>query len=464
MKGHKYTVDDIYRHIIRKLDASIEFADDRNKLVVALLEANPWIYNEPHSMESSVKQTKAAISPAPRQQSYVSCIEQIATYIIKGKLRDEQKQGQSTIKVRTVPVFYQDRRVEYVEDMACREMRGDYIVTEEQAVRQKRLFKAYKQPDLDQNYFDRMFLHHTEEGKRFRLQCLQVMQDTLDRLGQYIGLHISDKSERQSYIQSRLAGLQQSSDRGRVNQVYAINHMSDKRQFAIIRAMYNDLKGNYQLAKKQLSNELQFRKKSRHSTSYNINEDTCYTENGQLIQISKNRVLLSDSATYRGLIMNYRVLKGKYKNSVDSDLWALLLVFEDILKNTKFTPVETFVINGLLQNYTQKEICNQFQQLQLGFFTKDQISRMINIIIPRKLQMTYLNDVEEWLYTEKLKGRYKQCAQCREIKLLNQRHFGIDRRMRDGYKSYCRSCERSTRKITKKIPDHDYIMRVVKLK
>lgn len=427
------------------MDYSIEYADQRSRHINNLID-NRRIH----------------ISSDDRQHR--KYMENLADYILRGKTEQASSAHQYKVKIQTKQYAVRDKRVEYVANLSKREEMGDFLHHPEQKIREKRVSKSYKQADMNRVYFDQMFPDHSAEARQFRYECLQTIKETVEDLRISIGLHISDKQERQQFIDKKIQELEQ---RGKQLTTSLHSYFNGKWQFSLLKSMYNDLKGDYEWSKRTLSEELHFRKRCIHTTKYEINEHTYYYVHDHVVEVSKNRILLSDINTYRGLLMTYGDLKDKYKTAVDTDIWALLLVFEELVRLTKFTRTEKFVINAVFRNLSQRDIKEQYKSLGWGDLSKDSISRMINVVIPRKILATYVSRVEEWVFTEKLRGEYKACTQCGNVKLLNDRYFGRDRRNRDGYKSNCKVCDNLrtiTRKVAKKDPQRGYCMEAIKLK
>ena len=41
-----------------------------------------------------------------------------------------------------------------------------------------------------------------------------------------------------------------------------------------------------------------------------------------------------------------------------------------------------------------------------------------------------------------MKGKYKKCSKCGEIKIANERHFGKHPKTKDGFQSVCKECDK----------------------
>src|SRR5690606_24436056 len=135
---------------------------------------------------------------------------------------------------------------------------------------------------------------------------------------------------------------------------------------------------------------------------------------------------------------------GKYYDKFNSDIWALLVTFEDLLRNTEFTYDEKFVLECLFENMNQTQIREKYDELNIEQMTSYRVSNLINNIIPNKILNTYLCSGEEWLYTYKLKGKYKAGSKGGEVKLIStERHFTRNATSRDGFYSICNTCRSS---------------------
>jgi hypothetical protein len=487
----QFTVQDVYQSINKKLDYDLRYGKERTKLVSELIENNQWIYNLKSTNRIIAKENKKKNSFLAEDQSFDKVLDKIATYIVFAKFKDEQDEldyqnkikeknelEQKGIRKRTMnedeklkklinqittyhhklikKVIKFPERIELAGNVAKREEKGDFVVTEEIKERTKKAKFTHRKDDISDTYWDKMYpserknlipfydvdIHNESSNKsilakEFRKETLKQMKNDLDQLAKYLGLDITDKDKKRLHIKKL---------REHLNELFKDSPIDGDRRYNIMRKMYTDLKADYEEAKRILTNELRVNA-DKCSTVYAIDSDTWYeNENGEIVEISKNRVLMSDVNTYKGLILTYKDLKDKYNNKQDSDIWALLMDFEKVLNNTKFTNEEQFVLSVVLDGYSQKQIRDMYKKLNTKEMNERKISNMINNTIPNKLLNTYLEMIDEWLYTYKIKGEYKKCVKCGEIKLIsNDRYFGKDPRNKDGFKSICKKCDNYTK-------------------
>lgn len=460
-----YNLNDVKNKLINKLDYNLKYGDDRIKLVTKLLEDNQWIYRLISTNRSIGKEIKKKNSFRSEEQPFDKLIEIISSYIYYAKFKNKEDEDEYKKKLKQLQDIQtkkkdvldialsklvseiqgyhhrlmkkqlkEDKRIEYSNNLSERENKGDFLNTEEQKYRQSKLKRNYKKDYIPESYWDE--LSYSEEENLNRKKILLQMESELNKLYKYIGLDIKDKDEREKHKKEIIK---------RINTSLSPEEkkiFNGKRQLGIITNMYNQLKGDYEIAKKLLTNEIEFKRLSKGTTEYDINSDTWYEDHqGNIIELSKNHILLSDKNTYKGLILNYKDLKDKYQNKMNHDIWALLFVFEELLNNTEFTQDEKFVLDMLFDNYNQKQIREKYENINLTTLTKDRISRIINNHIPNKLLNTYLNSMEDWLYTYKIKGKFKTCSKCGEIKLANERYFGKSPITKDGLQSVCKICD-----------------------
>lgn len=482
----KHKIQRIYDDIVSKLNYELKYANERVALVNELignLDKNNWIC-ELLSYEEIINRVhKKKDSPLAEDQLLDKLFDQISEYLNHPKFKDkddeelyqrmikEKKAIESKgLRKRTIEdqvrlnELYQkiqkyhrnliirnkntNKRVESYGDIAAREEVGDFIHTEEGLSRAKKIIRKYKRDDLPSDYWDVMFpkymydnlpkkflsYNKIVDGKKLRKEIYEQFKKEIEYLKNLLGYNIKDKEARKKYVNQLL-------------KIWEDQGINAKKKYAVTKAMYNNLVSDFHEATKILVHEVDFGGAGNHGTGYGISSDTWYTDGeGNIRDVSKNWIRLNDLNTYRGLILYYKDLKDKYKDNQQSDIWALIFVFEELIKSADFTPEEKFVLDAVFDAVPQQEIIREFEVNGFKSITKYRLSNLINNIIPNKLLNTYLNQVEEWLYTDKLKGIYKKCSKCGEVKLLNERYFRKQKDCKDGFRPECRICEQSAKK------------------
>jgi hypothetical protein len=472
------SLKDVYDNIISKLNYELEFASDRTELVNRLIEENSWIYSLVSTERMMKNQIKKKTSFLSENVAFDKLMERLSTYITHAKFKDLRdkvyyealthslKESEKVNKrqrtenhesellnladqissyhhklIREQINGKEDKRVESTDDLVTRETGGDFVSSEEQMHRTKKLVRNYKTDSISDTYWDSMFspvrkslipyydydmhdesLNKSILSKTFRKDSFEQLEKTVQNVGKITGFHLKNSENRAKFIEN-------------------LTNEKGKKYVSQLRRLYTELKGDLELSKKILTVVVVPKRLEKTSTVIDINSDTHYTnEQGEETELSKNYIRMSDPNTYKGLILTYKELKDKYHDSHESDWWALIKTFEGLLEQTKFTEDEQFVLDMLFDNYTQTQIRENYGELNVGNMTTRRISNLINTTIPNKIRDSYLDSVEDWLYTEKIKGSYKTCNKCGETKLLNERHWHKEPKGVDGFKNSCKTC------------------------
>lgn len=151
-------------------------------------------------------------------------------------------------------------------------------------------------------------------------------------------------------------------------------------------------------------------------------------------------VNFADHEVIEFLFHEYSNLKQYCFDNIESDLKHVLMDFERLVDDTPFSEIlkEIFIlkVDGLCHNEINKELEHKYQ-IKFG---KQHISTLIRNSIPKKIIETYRKQLEDWFYREIVKGKYKCCTRCGEIKLASDNYFSKDKKGVFGYKSICKMC------------------------
>lgn len=472
------------RNLIGKLDNDLKYAEDRVELVRSLIDENEWIYDLLSTKRIILKEHKNKSDFLAEDQSLDKIFDIFNTYITFCKFKNEEDEKYYNRKLvekglaEKKPLKQRDHDkingiLDYITSLphksivtdlkkkSHRELFSDEICeedlsllagNEEESYRRKQVLHNKKREKITNEYWDKMFKDrrvaipfyddwYKEEYKsvpavKFRKQVMSQMESDIRKLKGILGLGIKDKEERDKHVSNLIKDWD---DKGKDVGI------SGLKQYAIARKMYASLVSQYEETKMILAKEFGFNI-SKHETRYEINSDTYYyDEEGGLVEVSKGIVNLNNPDTYKGLLLNYKELRDKYSDKPNSDWWGLIRTFEDLLSKTKLSNKEKFVLKALFDNLTDNEI-RELLEIEGYDITRQSVNNMILKTIPKKIWNTYLDSLDEWLYTYKIKGEYKKCSKCGEVKLVsNNRYFGKDIRNKDGFKSICRECDNYTK-------------------
>lgn len=117
----------------------------------------------------------------------------------------------------------------------------------------------------------------------------------------------------------------------------------------------------------------------------------------------------------------------------DDDLSLVLYDLELLMNNIEIREEDLDIVNKYRGGISQDDIVKE-----LGV-SQQNVSQIINKLSDNVIQ-EYENIYEDWYYLDRVKGKYKKCSKCGEIKLHNK--FRKDALKIDGLRYNCRQCDK----------------------
>lgn len=124
------------------------------------------------------------------------------------------------------------------------------------------------------------------------------------------------------------------------------------------------------------------------------------------------------------------LLKVKRGGDLTSDLNCILFDLENLIRDTEFTKDQKRVLHYWRADKTQKEIASYLD------ISQQMVNKHIDKCVEKIIE-TYIRVYEDWYYLNKVKGEYKTCSKCKEVKLVKE-FYKIGK---GKYKSKCKSCK-----------------------
>lgn len=128
------------------------------------------------------------------------------------------------------------------------------------------------------------------------------------------------------------------------------------------------------------------------------------------------------------------LLKVPTSTNFDSDLACLTYDLNNIIKKIQLTHSEKVVLNLWKNKDSTANKIAEYLNVSQPYITKTLNG------IAKKISEQWWEDYENWYYLNIVKGSYKKCCRCNEVKLTNK--FGKDSRNKDKLKNYCRKCDK----------------------
>lgn len=190
-----------------------------------------------------------------------------------------------------------------------------------------------------------------------------------------------------------------------------------------LNTIYRQVKGEIPYMRERLARPITFKSIGKSSGAF----DYDYSQ-----------MNFTDVECVRELFINIADLKDRHYAKL-GDMWTNLVILDQLIEKTEFTKLEEAIIEMVRSNHSYQEVIEQYQKYDDPKSDKT-IKRMLDEYIPKKLVDTYKQWKEDWLYTEIIRGKYKTCTKCKEVKLLNKRNFYKESKGKDGFKSKCIKC------------------------
>lgn len=132
------------------------------------------------------------------------------------------------------------------------------------------------------------------------------------------------------------------------------------------------------------------------------------------------------------------------RQTLIGDLGLLIYDMDKMLKLANLNSIET----NILREYRYRD--KTFTKIANEMGVKRHYVASVIKRIAKKVINVYEDLYEDSYYLHYVKGKYKRCSKCGEIKIANERHFSPDKRNIDGFQSFCKDCNAERMRVTAK--------------
>ena len=155
-------------------------------------------------------------------------------------------------------------------------------------------------------------------------------------------------------------------------------------------------------------------------------------------------VSLCDPKVVSAVLCNYSSLKQESWGEFEKDLWYLMQEFDEIadiaLKDYPlYDRICEYKVDGLQNIDIQEKIQEEFGIKH----SVEYISSLWRNKIPKLIASAAEDKLLNWYFSSEMKGKYKKCSRCHQIKLAHNKYFSKNKTSRDGFYSICKDCRNS---------------------
>ena len=213
------------------------------------------------------------------------------------------------------------------------------------------------------------------------------------------------------------------------------------REAFIIKTAIIDLRKDQYILKDAYRKPIVAKNVTRSKHFIPLDSDFSFDDEGYVVP---EGVSLCDPKVISAILCNYSLLKEESWGDFERDLWYLMQEFDEMadaaLKEYPlYDRICEYKIDGL-QNIDIQE------KLQEEFGIKhsvEYISSLWRNKIPKLIASEAEDRILDNYFLNNMKGRYKRCSRCGEIKLAHNKYFSKNKTSKDGFYSICKCCRNS---------------------
>ena len=182
--------------------------------------------------------------------------------------------------------------------------------------------------------------------------------------------------------------------------------------------------------------------RSRHFIP--LESDFSFDDEGYVVP---EGVSLCDPKVVSVILCNYSLMKQESWGEFEKDLWYLMQEFDEVadaaLKEYPlYDRICEYKVDGLQNIDIQEKIQEEFGIKH----SVEYISSLWRNKIPKLIASEAEDRLLDWYFLNEMKGKYKKCSRCGEIKLAHNKYFSKNKTSKDGFYSICKKCRNSKAK------------------
>ena len=210
------------------------------------------------------------------------------------------------------------------------------------------------------------------------------------------------------------------------------------REAFIIKSAIIDLRKDQYLLKDAYRRPIIAKNVTRSKHFIPLESDFSFDDEGFVVP---EGVSLCDPKVVSAVLCNYSLLKQESWGEFEKDLWYLMQEFDEVadaaLKDYPlYDRICEYKVDGL-QNIDIQE------KLQEEFGIKhsvEYISSLWRNKIPKLIASEAEDRILSQYFLTEMKGKYKKCSRCSEVKLAHNKYFSKNKTSKDGFYSICKCC------------------------
>ena len=175
-----------------------------------------------------------------------------------------------------------------------------------------------------------------------------------------------------------------------------------------------------------------------------LEEDFSFDDEGYIVP---QGISLCNPKVVESILCNYSLCKQESWGEFEKDLWYLMDDFDKVadaaLKDYPlYEKIVEYKIDGLQNIDIQEKI-----QMEFGIkHSLEYISSLWRNKIPKLIASEAEDRLLDWYFLNEMKGKYKKCSRCGQVKLAHNKYFSKNKTSKDGFYSICKCCRNAKAK------------------
>ena len=210
------------------------------------------------------------------------------------------------------------------------------------------------------------------------------------------------------------------------------------REAFIIKTAIIDLRKDQYLLKDAYRKPIIAKNVTRSKHFIPLESDFSFDDEGFVVP---EGVSLCDPKVVSAILCNYSMLKQEGWGEFERDLWYLMQEFDEVadaaLKDYPlYDRICEYKVDGLQNIDIQEKLEEEFGIKH----SVEYISSLWRNKIPKLIASEAEDRILDTYFLTEMKGKYKKCSRCGEVKLAHNKYFSKNKTSRDGFYSICKSC------------------------
>ncbi len=175
-----------------------------------------------------------------------------------------------------------------------------------------------------------------------------------------------------------------------------------------------------------------------------LDDDFSFDDDGFVVP---EGISFCDPKVCSAILCNYNELKTSGEGHFDKDTYFMMCDFDDVLfpalaDYPLYNRIVEYKIAGLQNVDIQEELEKEFGIKH----SLEYISSLWRNKIPKLIASEAEDQLLDWYFLNEMKGKYKRCSRCGQIKLAHNKYFSKNKTSKDGFYSICKSCRNAKAK------------------